>query len=144
MGEWHPDIIESLLKDTVSEVANKITFHGSVPNLEKFLSSSALCLHCTRGDAFPTSTLESMMAGVPVIVSEWTGTREIVKLVDPDFVVALDEQIIVDRIISYMDLPLNDKYALSLKCRLVSKSFTEENAIKNYQDTFTSIVNLVV
>lgn len=40
----------------------------------------------SSGDAFPVASLEAMLAGVPTIVSEKTGTKEVVESIDPNLV----------------------------------------------------------
>ncbi|MCE3260719.1 MAG: glycosyltransferase, partial [Bacteroidetes bacterium] len=55
LGDWKQEIKDSLLGELPSEAQAAVEFAGVKSGLEAYLSyleSSALCLHCSRGDAF--------------------------------------------------------------------------------------------
>jgi len=139
VGDWEKAVIQELLKDCNEETKNAIYFAGSTDDLGKFTKDASLCLHCARGDAFAISVLIAMGAGVPAIVSEWTGTKEVVAKVDEDLIVPLDKNIISEKIIWYFDLPIEKKKLLSDKCREVIKEYTEEKAVLFHQKTFLQL-----
>ncbi|HEX8515668.1 MAG TPA: glycosyltransferase family 4 protein [Bacteroidia bacterium] len=142
VGNWNREIIDYCLKDISMAAAAAINFTGVINDtgaLVRFISGSALCIHCTRGDAFPTSTMEVMAAGVPVLVSEWTGTKEIVKNISTDLISPLNEESISEKILWYFALSNEAKIILSNASREAVKNFTEENAILHYQRTFEKI-----
>jgi glycosyltransferase involved in cell wall biosynthesis len=139
LGNWTEGIIEQLKSGIVKEAGEQIDFIGQVSNIDSYLSEAGLCLHCTRGDAFPTSTLEVLTAGLPVIISEWTGTKEVVEMVDARLIVALNEQVIAGRIIWYYNLPLHQKQQISRSGKKVAENYTEAFAIDHYNKTFKEI-----
>jgi len=73
-------------------------------------------------------------------VSEYTGTREIVNIIDSSLIKPLDERKIADGIMNYMSLSIQEKTAISLKCRTVAQYYSEENAINYYRQTFDKIL----
>jgi glycosyltransferase involved in cell wall biosynthesis len=142
LGDWKQEIKNDLLNQLSTEAKASVEFAGVKTGLESYLSylkSSALCLHCSRGDAFPTSTIETMSAGLPTIVSEWTGTKEVVVKVDPRLIVPLDVNLIADKINWYFNLTEKEREELSAKGRKVTEAYNEEDAIKHYKETFKKI-----
>ena len=90
IGDWEKQIVDGYRSATDKYAWEQIHFKGRIENLHLHLKEYALCLHCARGDAFPTSTIETLSAGIPTIVSEWTGTREIIQEIDPRLIARLD------------------------------------------------------
>lgn len=96
-------------------------------------------LHCSRGDAFPTSTIEAMAAGVPVLVSDWTGTRQLVRQIDEAFIVELDKAKIAERIEWFLNLSAERKQSFSAAFREISSRYSEELAVQRYQEIIHAI-----
>ena len=75
-----------------------------IPGFEKdiisIMKSSSLYVHLGRGDAFPVSSMEAMLAGLPTIVSNQTGTKEIVKIVNKNLIVPLNINEVAKRILT--------------------------------------------
>ncbi|MCS6833360.1 MAG: glycosyltransferase, partial [Flammeovirgaceae bacterium] len=114
-------------------------FLGYVSNIQDVLSHSSLYLHTSRGDAFPTSTIEAAQAGLPVLVSDVTGTKEIFQKISPELIVPLDEDKIAERISWYFSLSIEERQKLSAKCKEVAIKYTEDNAITRYKEVFQEI-----
>jgi len=106
----------------------EVEFMGRVDDLVPCLADAALCIHLGRGDAFPVSVLEAMSAGIPALVSEWTGTCEAVELADRRLVVPLDADEAASRILWYLDLPIRDRRSLSESSREIAAQYTVERA----------------
>ncbi|MGC9031750.1 MAG: hypothetical protein ACP5H7_03250, partial [Minisyncoccia bacterium] len=83
----------------------------------------------------PLSSVEAMLGGLPTIVSEWTGTREIVEQIDRKYIIKLDPTILAKKIIEYFQLDLNKKVELSKKYRKAALHFSRlsEIKIKNFK-----------
>ena len=113
---------------------------GSQKNLSSYYEKCSLYLHCGRGDAFPTTVIESMAAGLPTIVSEWTGTREIVAQVNDQMIVPLDKEKIAEAIREYNHLNINEKEALSSKSKQVGSSYAQEEANTRFITTVEKIM----
>jgi len=134
IGEWDREYV----RDQVARSScppPELEVVGRVDDLVPYLTDAALYVHLARGDNFPISVLEAMCAGLPAIVSEWTGTREAVEQVDPRLVVPLDPEATAARILWYFELPAEHKLSLSEGCREVAARYTEERA----RDDFISV-----
>ncbi len=139
VGEWNKESLAMKING-IDEYFNKsLFFVGQVESVNEFISNTALYLHMSRGDAFPTSTVEVLTAGVPCIVSDITGTKQIIKEIDQSFIVPLNQKMVIDRIESYFQMSLLEKQELSLKCRKVASNYTLENAIIRYKEIFKEL-----
>ena len=136
IGDWDKSLQDKLLSNCSLEARKAINFVGYVNDLENHLSKGSLYLHCSRGDAFPTVVLEAIAAGLIPIVSEWTGSKQVVEPISKDLIVTLEKEVIAEKILWYMNLPKEEKEGLSLKLRERGKSFTEENAMNHYKQIF--------
>ena len=141
IGAWNKDIMQANLTSLDEKTKVSVSFTGKVNNIDFYLKESALCLHCTRGDAFPTSTLEAMAAGVVPLVSSFTGTKEVMRKVDEQFIVPLDTGKIADAITRYFAFSDQEKKVLSDRCRTVVQDYTEERSVVHYQETFRKVGN---
>lgn len=139
VGAWSPETIADLMKTVTPAMQGRIVFRGVVSDIGSALSGAALYLHCSRGDAFPISTIEAMTAGVVPIVSEWTGTRELASDVSPDLVVRLEAAAIADRINWYFDLEPEERRRLSDASRRAAARYTEPAAVEHYRATFAAM-----
>jgi len=89
-------------------------------------------VHLGRGEAFSVSTLEALLGGIPSIVSEYTGAKEVVGNLRRDFVVPLDSKIVAEKIIEYFSLPEDEKIYLSLKAKKLGRRFKKELILSNF------------
>jgi glycosyltransferase involved in cell wall biosynthesis len=141
IGDWEQTIVDRYRNSMDQTSWAQIHFKGRIENLHLHLKEYALCLHCARGDAFPTSTIETVSAGIPTIVSEWTGTREIMHAVDPGLVCKLDITDITEKINWYFSLDPATRKIFSEKGRVVAQKYNEEDATELYRKTFDKICN---
>lgn len=138
IGEWDKAYIRSL-EERFSTRFPIVEFVGNVWDVSLYsrhLSRASLYVHLGRGDAFPISVLEAMCAGLPSIVSDWTGTREVVKEVDPRLVVPCDADKAADQILWYFNLRPDEKQALSARGREVAMQYTEERAVDSFVEAY--------
>lgn len=138
LGDWTEKEIKNRMLKGVDNIS-KISFVGRVKNVIPYLKDCCLSIHCTRGDAFPTSTIEVMTAGVPVIVSEWTGTKEIVNQVDKRFISKIEIDDLASIISWFISLPDSEKMKFSSSFRKATTIYTEENAIEHYTNSFNAL-----
>ncbi len=139
LGEWDDECKRIVLTDIDADTRSAITFAGKTSSIDHYLVNAGLCLHCSRGDAFPTSTIEALVAGVPTLVSEWTGTREIVGKVEPSMILPTDPDAIGAAIVKYFQADNDWRNALGRKLREAAMAYTEERAIEHYQEVFGKI-----
>lgn len=133
VGEWQPK--EEWLIDGVS-------FVGYQPDLDPYIRNSSLYIHLGRGDAFPISDLEAMLGGLPAIVSEWTGTKQVIKNLGSDFISSLDPENAANKISNYFNLSLEKKMRLSEKSRKLASSFKEDEKIELFRKKFMTFLDI--
>lgn len=133
VGDWDKEFIDDLMRETGNSRDN-IHFVGRQSDLLSIFKNSDLCVHITNGDAFPVATLESMRAGLPTMVSNLTGTKEVVSKIDERLVVEMDPVVASQRIDWYFNLSPEEKQKLSFKGRDVLLQFSEEKGIKEFRD----------
>lgn len=138
IGDWSEEIVERLIGACRPRAEEGIRFRGHVAASDA-LKGAALCLHCARGDAFPTATIEAMAAGVVTLVSEWTGTRQIVSEVSNQLIAPLDAKAIAERISWYFGLEKLERRCLSERSRAAARRYTEEAALHRYRGIFKSL-----
>jgi len=107
---------------------------GYVDNLEMFIKMSSLYVHMGRGDTFPLSTIEAMLGGLPAIVSEWTGTKEIVNKVDNRLIIELSPKELANKIIWYFSLNNAKKTKLSIKSKEEAKNFIKSIKVRDFKE----------
>jgi glycosyltransferase involved in cell wall biosynthesis len=131
-GVWDTSYVDTL---TVPAGAS---FVGPVDDVSTFMASASLYVHLGRGEAFGMSILEAMAAGVPCIVSEWTGAAEAVRQVDARLVVPLDAAVAADRIGWYLGLSPEEKRRLSVRTREVAATYSDDRALTEFREALVS------
>ncbi|MDW8016084.1 MAG: glycosyltransferase family 4 protein [Bacteroidia bacterium] len=107
-GEWS-DSIRRELANRYPNACSIAQWVGRVNDLKPLLASASLGVVCGRGDAFPNTLLEMGLAGLPVLVSEWTGGAHIVEEIAPEMVAPLEAWEIAEKIRAYLSYPLSKK-----------------------------------
>jgi glycosyltransferase involved in cell wall biosynthesis len=139
VGDWNKTVINKLLLKQDQKTREAIHFVGHADNLEKYTRNASLYLHCARGEAFGITILIAMATGIPALVSEWTGAKEVVEQVDSRFIVPLDSSLIAERITWYFNLPFSERALLSKKNRQVAVNYTEENSVTDFKKVFETM-----
>jgi len=109
---------------------------GYVENLNEVIKKSALYVHMGRGDTFPLSCVEAMLGGLPTIVSEWTGTKEVVEKVNKNLIVELDPYKLAKKIKWYFSLNYKEKLKLSKKSKLIASKFLKGSDVRYFIKKF--------
>nr|BAL55297.1 hypothetical conserved protein [uncultured Bacteroidetes bacterium] len=114
-----------------------VRFVGAVRQLETVLEGAGLYFHPGRGEAWGISVLEAMAAGVPAIVSEWTGAKEAVQKAWPQGVVPLDTDRMAEAILAYFALSPAERQAIGERSReIVRSQYTLAQATQRFQAIF--------
>jgi len=143
LGGKDVELINKYTANYSTTTLKRVHFVGKVP-IQPYLQEAALCLHLSRGDAFPTSTLESLLAGVPTLVSDLTGTKNFVEKVSEKFVINTDDIAqIADRLNWYFSLSYQKKLLYSQKSKEIGLSCSEEKSITNFIQVFQTAINNV-
>ena len=140
VGEWTVQLQDRLTSALSANCKKAINFVGHTKEIDKYLSEATFYFHTARGDAFPTVVLEAMAAGLIPLVSEWTGSKEVINDLNEDLVIPLNESLISDKLLELSNMAIDDRKMLSKNAKERSKKYTEGFALKHYQDTFNSII----
>lgn len=119
---------------------HSIRFIGEIDNLSNFFKQCTFGLNLSRYDAWSLMVNESLLAGIPCLISENTGSKDMNRKIDSDLIVSEDITVIAEKMHCLCKLKLKDRIDLSDKCRKVSKEYTEEKAIKVFQNAFNDII----
>lgn len=127
---------------------------GFVEDLSEVFEKTSLFVHAGKCSAYPVATLEAMRAGVPVVVSDMTGTKEIVKRVEDEvkdqlglkyesnlFIQPVED--IADGIIAYYSSDEEERKLLSEKYRKESEEFEPEKRCKQFKNAFEKLLERI-
>lgn len=113
---------------------------GYVEDLGSIFEKCSLFVQSSRFDAFSVATLEALRAGLPAIVTEMTGVREVVEDLGKDFVRKVDAEDIASGILRYFDLSEEEKSMLSEKARQLSEPFNKSEMCERFKKEFWKVV----
>jgi glycosyltransferase involved in cell wall biosynthesis len=139
VGEWDRSIAARVIEACPPAARGNIHFRGRVDDVVGVLAGAGLYLHCARGDAFPTATIEAMAAGVVPIVSEWTGTKQLVANISDRLISPLDAGEIASRILWFLGQDADERRELSSLARAAAAPYTAEAAMEHYKNTFDTM-----
>ncbi|MCL5420544.1 MAG: glycosyltransferase family 4 protein [Candidatus Parvarchaeota archaeon] len=131
VGKWPQNVINEYTSDGVHWLGNV-----TEEEKNKAMEDSSLYVSIANGDPFQISAVEACLAGLPTIVSEYTGVESLIKQIKKDFVVPVDTDIAADRIIQYFNLSINKRRQLSKRTRRFAKKLSVENERKNFKSVF--------
>jgi len=142
IGKGHPKEYEKI---------DGVKVLGFVEDLSEVFEKASLFVHAGRCSAYPVATLEAMRAGVPLVVSDMTGTKEIVKRVEDEvkeelglkykgnlFIQPLEK--ITDGILAYYSSDEEERRLLSEKYRRESEEFEPEKRCKQFKKVFEKLL----
>lgn len=141
VGDISDEVKEYLMSRASNELKPHLHFEGYAEDIVDTMKNSSLYLHTARGEAWGISVTESLSAGIPTIISNMTGAKEVVEKINPDWVLPLDPNLIAESIVEYFETDLSVKQALSKKAKLVMENYTENNAIKEFKAVFYQSIN---
>lgn len=125
-----------------ADVPNNVKLPGWVADVLSFLQESALVIHPGRGDAFPVATLEAMAAGIPVMLSEETGTSEIIKDDMPNFVRKCNAENFYEGVMWFFSLSEDDRTFYSRQVKELYARFLLRSIIRN-EETRLAVRELI-
>lgn len=111
---------------------------GFVEEPVEHLRECSLYIHLARFDPYPVSVLEAMAVGLVPVVSEMTGTKELLESIDRHLV-APDPAAAARVIVALME---NSKRIreLSLKCREAASCWSRERSIGEFRKAFRELI----
>ena len=141
VGDWDASV-QSRFARSHPLLATCTTWVGHQSQLAGYFAGAALYIHCARGEAWGITVTEAMAAGLPALVSEWTGTRHLAGEVDPRLVAPLDAKVIADRAMWYLSLSSAERAELSRRAREIALCrCTQAEAISVFRARVQEIVH---
>jgi len=113
-------------------------FPGFVPDPGEYFKRCSLFLHLSRFDPYPVSVLEGMAAGLVPVVSEMTGSRELLEPIDSGLVAKTPHDA-AQKIVSLMKDP-SATAALSARCRQAVRGWDKQRSILDFQQAFRETI----
>jgi len=141
VGNWEKLRIDQVLQKYPEKTRKAIFLLPGQNDLEEVLKDAGLYLHCARGEAYGITILIALAHGVPALVSEWTGAKEVLKEIDLRLIAGLDAPLIAEKIIWYFNLAAAEKNRLSEKSADLARTYTEERAISFHVEVFNKMLN---
>ena len=139
VGHPYEKMLNPVLDSMDPEARKAVTILDYTSNLEDLIFEHNIYLHCSRGDAFPTTVLIAISAGMPAIVNELNGTREVITRINSNLVATQDPRNIAERIIWYLGLPDLEKEKIRQDALLISKEYTEKKAVDRFKSVFEQL-----
>lgn len=121
-----------------------VTAVGYLEDLSEFAEEyrrADIFVQPSSGDAFPVASLEAMLAGIPTIVSEKTGTKEIVEGVDSNLVCDSSDTGIQSSIEYAIGLSVSERGRIGQELRNQVIELTEYNQSKHFRRALTQITS---
>lgn len=119
---------------------DSVVCHGFVNDLSTILSKVSIAIHPARQDAFPVSTLETMMAGLVPIVTNTTGTKKIVYNISDVLVSESKKTELVKTITEVYKTPHIQRKTWGYQARQLALGYTKSNAKKKFRESFSSLI----
>jgi glycosyltransferase involved in cell wall biosynthesis len=141
IGDWLQSTQNELLKTLPNHVAERVVFKGRQASFIPYLQNVGLCIHFSRGDSFPTSNLETLALGIPTMITNTTGTVEIVQVINKEWVVPMEVDEMALRIKAHFKLPGYERIRLSRKAKDYMIAYNHNEAIIKFKAAFMEMVN---
>jgi glycosyltransferase involved in cell wall biosynthesis len=143
IGRISSKIENNYLDKYTTESRKKITFLGPIDNLYPLLNQYCLYLHFSRGEVWGLSIAEAACAGIPVLVSNETGIKEVWEFSDNkhQYETSLTESVAADKVSEYLSKSMSDKIKMSDELRNLFIKYTEEKATINFKNIFSEVIS---
>ena len=132
LGSEHPKSLEKI---------EGIHIGGFTKNIEPYLEKCSLAVFPGYGQPCYTGVLETLLAGIPTIISNQMGLIEIVKSIDKKFIRNITPTDFAQGILWYFGIPLKGKIKYSDKAKDIGKDFNEKNKVSEFREKFFYLLN---
>ena len=108
---------------------------------EDYLKKSGLYINPSRLEPFGVNILEAMCAGIPPIVTEFCGAKEIVAKVDKSLIVKCSPDAIAKKAIELIEN--HDRKRIGMMCKREAMKYTLGRCITEVRKKFKNIINSI-
>lgn len=130
-------------KGTEKWDSNNIHGMGWVDNPVPYLKEANLYVRPSWHEGFCVASLEAMRAGLPAIVTEGCGEKELVREVKESFVSPITPEGLAKRIKDYLNMGKEEKIELSERFRSATSPYREEKKIRCFKKKFKKIMRAI-
>lgn len=128
---------------TLAKSDNRIKFIGSIPKvkLRDFYAQSSVFVLPTLADSFGLVTLEAMACGVPVIVTENSGSQEVVREGKDGYIIKIRE---AEAITNYLNIFYHNpelRNQMGMSAYIQSRHFTWERYARGLLDVYNNVTS---
>ncbi|NIB99454.1 glycosyltransferase [Halobacterium sp. R2-5] len=135
------DVIGGGTETLDSEHVQGHGFIGDEDRFVQFFSNASCFLFPAVSQMFGVVVLEAMHAGLPPIVTEDVGAKEVLSPVDDRLIAKTTPEDLARSIDWYMSLPRSQKKSLSGQVRTVSKEHSPMEGIKRFEKSYENVIN---
>ncbi len=136
IGNINHSLKEKIEKD-YSCAANNIYFTGGKTDFKQYFNEALCLFQFSRMDAWGLTVNEVLYTGIPAFMSDRVGARSILNTSDlaKNFIIDINRKDeCLDKIKNFIQLPAEEKSAISGVVKSISSTFTEEAATQNYKN----------
>ena len=117
-------------------IVNQVVFAGVTQKVEEYYMASDIFTMPSRNDSFGMVVLEAMMAGLPVIITEMVGARDLIESGNQGFVLPDDPSVSdVSEKLSFL-LKKENRMRMGESAREVARHQTWENRADQVGDLY--------
>jgi glycosyltransferase involved in cell wall biosynthesis len=139
LGDHDASLLTMIEAKNPTVYRSGVEITGYTQDLSTQFSKACLYVHPSRGDALPNSLTEALYAGVPAVVTEWTGGCHLVEQIDRSLVCAMDSNSVFESIRYFFSLPEQTKQAYSAKAKALASDLTAERALAKFNSIIREI-----
>lgn len=140
-GEYRAELEKIVVHNNLQ---NNVVFIGHTEKVLAILQESDIGLLASRREGMPNSVMEYMAAGLPVVVTDLPGIRELVDDAETGFIVPLEsDEEIANRLIQLIDktdlrAEMGNKGIVKIKSHQFLPSTERECVLKMFVDTMSA------
>ncbi|RXK46941.1 glycosyltransferase [Halorientalis pallida] len=134
IGDGHPD--------RYGDVPG-ISVRGFVEDLADEYRRADLYVHPARADAFGVTVIEAMRAGTPAIVTDTTGSRDVVSEIADELSVEPSENSLSQGICWYFERSVGNRRELAERAKRASTSFTEGEQLDCFGEKYDNLTTVI-
>ena len=123
------------------EETKGIHIEGWRNNISDYLQNSSLSIVPAYPQGAYTGVAESLLGGIPTIISKYMGFVTTIESIDKRFVRDMTASDFAEGILWYFSLPLNEKKKYSEQAKEIGKQFTQKRKVKEYKKCFYDLLS---
>ncbi len=120
-------------------VTNRIRFTGQIPDIEKALECMDLYVSASRWEGLPTTVLESMAAGIPVVATDVSGNRELIQEKITGWLVPSDDPIELAQGIIQALQSIRNGVDFTQNAQKQVQKFSINSSVKTHENLYRSL-----